>query len=181
MFSAAVESGLYHAALNGYWKMAQSILEAHPERKVTDSITRDGENILHIAAATKHSDFVEKLIDKMSPDDMTLRNIHENTALCFAATSGTVEIAKLMVEKNKFLPLIRSNEKPTPLFIAISYKHEEMASYLLSVTDLDRLTPEDQIQLLIAAIHSDFYGKLSTQIILNFSLSSCMDDGLTSS
>lgn len=103
-------------------------------------------------------EFVEKLIDTMTLDDMVIINTHGNTALCFAATSGVVRIAELMVKKNKDLPLIRGFGNATPLFMAISYQRKQMASYLFSVTDRKQLTSQDQIELLIATIHSDFYG-----------------------
>ena len=41
-----------------------------------------------------------------SLDSMTLRNKDGNTAICFAAATGIVEIAMVMVEKNNNLPMI---------------------------------------------------------------------------
>lgn len=103
----------------------------------------------------------------MSPTDMTMQNKYGNTALCFAATSGIVRIAQLIVNKNEDLPLIRGFSNLTPLFMAVSYKRKLMATYLFAVTDIFQLTPEDQIELLIASIHSDFFGKLSSNSTTN--------------
>uniref|UniRef100_A0A9I9CEJ2 PGG domain-containing protein n=1 Tax=Cucumis melo TaxID=3656 RepID=A0A9I9CEJ2_CUCME len=155
--SAAKKISLYHAALKGDWEKAESILKADTSWSVSNYITRDNETALHIAAGAKHVEFVEKLIDIMTLDDMAIINTHGNTALCFAATSGVVRIAELMVKKNKDLPLIRGFGNATPLFMAISYQRKQMASYLFSVTDRKQLTSQDQIELLIATIHSDFY------------------------
>ncbi|XP_023542597.1 ankyrin repeat-containing protein NPR4-like isoform X1 [Cucurbita pepo subsp. pepo] len=155
--TTAKKISLYHAALKGDWEKAQSILGADPSWAVSNYITRDNETALHIAAGAKHVDFVEQLINIMTPDDMTMVNTHGNTALCFAATSGVVRIAELMVQKNKDLPLIRGFGNATPLFMAISYQRKQMASYLFSVTDRKQLSSQDQIELLIATIHSDFY------------------------
>lgn len=151
--------GMYHAALKGDWKKAESLIDGNPYL-VREAITGDKETALHIAAGAKHTAFVEKLIDRMTPANMKTQNKHGNTALCFAAASGVVRIAELMVKKNKQLPYIRGFNNITPIFIAVSYQHRHMISYLLSVTDLKQLTPQEQIQLLIATIHSDFYGKV---------------------
>lgn len=121
-------------------------------------ITRNKDTILHIAAKAKQTALVEKLLPRMTSTDLTLQNKYGYTALCFAAASGVVKIAKLMVDNNKHLPLIRTFDQITPLFIAISYKRRKMASYLLSATDFNNLTSEERIHLLIATIHSDLYG-----------------------
>lgn len=90
---------------------------------------------------------------------------------CFAAASGVVRIAELMVEKNQDLPLIRGfNNAVTPLFIAVSNKCTEMVPYLLSITDLDQLDYQEENELLIATIHRDFYGKYQSPLNLHFCL-----------
>lgn len=155
------KSLLHQAALGGNWVMVEKLLknqELWGTFSVIDSITRDKENLLHISAGSKHSGFVEKLMEKMSSDEVTLKNKHGNTALCFAATSGVVRNAELMVKKNSDLPLIHGFENRTPLFMAISCKRREMASYLLQVTDINKFNIQEQVELLIATIHSNFYG-----------------------
>lgn len=159
MLTAAINTSLRHSALNGDWKTAESIIKKY-SLKLSDPITRNEETILHISAATEHIDFVKKLIGKMRPDELSLKNKNGHTALCFAAEEGSERIAKLLVEKNENLPLIRGDENITPLYIAVSYRREKMASYLLSVTKLNQLNDEEKTLLLIAAIHSDFYGNL---------------------
>ncbi|KAL4012315.1 hypothetical protein IC575_029414 [Cucumis melo] len=157
MVKSAINTSLRHSALNGDWKTAESIIKKY-SLKLSDPITRNEETILHISAATEHIDFVKKLIGKMRPDELSLKNKNGHTALCFAAEEGSERIAKLLVEKNENLPLIRGDENITPLYIAVSYRREKMASYLLSVTKLNQLNDEEKTLLLIAAIHSDFYG-----------------------
>ncbi|XP_011652476.2 uncharacterized protein LOC101218503 isoform X2 [Cucumis sativus] len=154
---AATRIFLYQNALKGEWEYVELLLDESPNI-VRSAITRNRETILHIAAGAKQIEFVVKLLNRMSDDDMILQNEFGNTALCFAAASGVVRIAELMVEKNPNLPLIRGfNNAVTPLFIAVSYKCTEMVSYLLSVTDLNQLGKQEQIELLIATIQSDFY------------------------
>ncbi|XP_038875615.1 uncharacterized protein LOC120068020 isoform X2 [Benincasa hispida] len=165
---------LYRTALEGDWKNAQSIL-VNNKSLLTASITRDKETALHIAAGAKHSGFVEELVKQMSKEEVALKNRHGNTALCFAAASGVVKIAEVMVNKNKHLPLIRGFGDVTPLFMAVSYKCKPMASYLFSVTQLIELTSEEQIELLIATIHSDYFD-ISLKILeLNPSLATMKD------
>ena len=152
---------LHQAALGGNWGMVEYLLtkqELWGTFTVMDSITRDEENLLHISAGSKHSGIVEKLMEKMSSDEVALKNKHNNTALCFAAISGPVRNAELIVKKNSELPLIHGFENKTPLFMAISCKRREMASYLLQVTDIDKFNIQEQFELLIASIHSNFYG-----------------------
>ncbi|KGN49940.2 hypothetical protein Csa_000550 [Cucumis sativus] len=154
---------LYRTALDGDWDNALYILDHNPSL-LSASITRDKETALHIAAGAKHTNFVEELVKKMSKEEVGKKNRHGNTALCFAAASGVVRIAELMVEKNQDLPLIRGFGDVTPLFMAVSYKCRPMALYLLSVTELTELTSQEKIELLIATIHSDFFD-ISVEIL----------------
>lgn len=121
VYSARTRILLYQCALKGDWNFLELLMDLYPS-SIRSAITRNNETFLHIAAGVKQITLVEKLVLKMSPDDMTLRNKHGNTALCFAAASGVLKIAKLIVEKNKHLTLIRGFDNVTPLFIAVSYK-----------------------------------------------------------
>uniref|UniRef100_A0A2N9FGH4 PGG domain-containing protein n=1 Tax=Fagus sylvatica TaxID=28930 RepID=A0A2N9FGH4_FAGSY len=97
---------LYQAAIKGDWKAAKAVI--NKDRGVVRvGITRKRETALHIAAAAKRTAFVKELVKYMNEEDLTLRNKDGNTAICFAAASGIVEIAMVMVEKNNNLPLIR--------------------------------------------------------------------------
>ena len=95
----------------------------------------------------------------MSTDDLALRNDAENTALCLAATSGVVEIAKAMVVKNNELPNIRGSQKVTPLHMAVLLGRRKMVWYLLDVTDDNRLEDQDRINILTSSIDTDLFGK----------------------
>ncbi|KAL4012328.1 hypothetical protein IC575_029428 [Cucumis melo] len=153
---------LYRSALKGEWRRVESLIEKYPHY-ARCAVTKNQETVLHVAAGAKQTGFVKELVHRMSPTDMTMQNKYGNTALCFAATSGIVRIAQLIVNKNEDLPLIRGFSNLTPLFMAVSYKRKLMATYLFAVTDIFQLTPEDQIELLIASIHSDFFD-ISLQI-----------------
>ena len=96
----------------------------------------------------------------MNEEDLTLQNKDGNTAICFAAASGIVEIAMVMVEKNNNLPLIRGYKVMTPLCMAAMFGHRNMVSYLYSVTNFESLGREEQISLLIGTISADLYGTM---------------------
>ncbi|KAK4564343.1 hypothetical protein RGQ29_006420 [Quercus rubra] len=97
---------LYQAAIKGDWKVAKDVIDKYPGI-VRVAITRKWETALHIAAAAKRTAFVKELVERMNEEDLALKNKDDNTAICFAAASGIVEIAMIMVEKNKNLPMIQ--------------------------------------------------------------------------
>uniref|UniRef100_A0A2N9FK05 PGG domain-containing protein n=1 Tax=Fagus sylvatica TaxID=28930 RepID=A0A2N9FK05_FAGSY len=158
---------LYQAAIKGDWKAAKAVI--NKDRGVVRvGITRKRETALHIAAAAKRTAFVKELVKYMNEEDLTLRNKDGNTAICFAAASGIVEIAMVMVEKNNNLPMIRGNKGMTPLYMAAMFGHRNMVSYLYSVTNFESLAREEQISLLLGTISADLYesGSLEFLIIL---------------
>nr|POF06455.1 ankyrin repeat-containing protein npr4 [Quercus suber] len=97
---------LYQAAIKGDWKVAKDVIDKYPGI-VRVAITRKWETALHIAAAAKRTAFVKELVERMNEEDLALKNKDDNTAICFAAASGIVEIAKVMVGKNRNLPMIQ--------------------------------------------------------------------------
>jgi hypothetical protein len=100
---------LYQPALKGDWQNASALLMKYPD-VFRDPITEWNDTALHIAVATERTDFVKELVERMTPDEIAFQNDSLNTALCFAADSEIVLIAKLMVERNPILPLIRGSD-----------------------------------------------------------------------
>lgn len=147
---------LYQAALNGDWEAVKRIWTECPSWICT-RITKGGETVLHIAAAAKHPHLVAELVNIMDIDSLALVNKVGNTALCFAAVSGVVEIAATMVEKHRGLPNIRGSQGMTPLHMAGLLGHRQMVWYLLSVTDVQQLTDQDRIGLLTSCIDTDLF------------------------
>ncbi|KAF8408607.1 hypothetical protein HHK36_004670 [Tetracentron sinense] len=154
--SLTVYVPLYRAALRGDWEMAQEFLNCHPGA-VHAKITRGWETALHIAAGARHTLFVEELVKLMKTEDLALKNKYKNTALCFAAASGIVRIAEVMVRKNKHLPIIRGSSGVIPLYMAALLGHRDMVHYLYSVTRDENLTTDDRIGLLVATITTNLY------------------------
>ncbi|CAG7861833.1 unnamed protein product [Brassica rapa] len=147
---------LYQAALKGKWKDAEVIIGKN-NHMVRAAVTRNQETTLHIAAATKHKTFVKHLLTKMSKSDLALKNKDDNTAICFAAASGTKKIAEMMVDKNEDLPMIRGNGKVTPLYMAALFGHREMVLYLYDKTDFGSLGASELVDLFHAIIGADIY------------------------
>jgi len=146
---------LYQAALKGQWEVARQILDAYPD-SINAGITKHGDTILHIAAAATRTKFVEELVSKMSPDNLGTQNRMGNTALCLAAVSGDVSIAKAMVEANQGLPSIRGHSNFTPVQMAALLGHRDMVDYLLPLTT--GFTNADLMALLTATVNTDLYG-----------------------
>ncbi|CBI27455.3 unnamed protein product, partial [Vitis vinifera] len=93
--------------------------------------------------AIGHVQFVEEMVKMMEPKDLELQNKYSNTALCFAAASGIVRIAEVMVKKNENLPMIQGGGGMIPLHMAALLGHSEMVRYLYNKTVHEHLAPGD--------------------------------------
>ncbi|XP_014514898.1 uncharacterized protein LOC106772814 [Vigna radiata var. radiata] len=124
---------LHKAALKGDWKEASKILEQDWEL-LTSAITKGWATVLHIAVGANHLHFVEELLKLMQPHDLELQDFKGNTAFCFAAAVGNVQIAQIMERKNESLPTIRGGGDFTPLHLAVLLARTEMAWHLFPKT-----------------------------------------------
>ena len=156
---------LYQAAKSGNWRLANRIL-CKNQRTIGSSITESRESVLHIAFASKDMKFIKEVVRILTNEDLERRNVDGDTALCFAAKLGFVTIAKELVEKNNRPPLIRNCEGRTPLCIAVLFGHRDTASYLCTVTSIERLSPNEHTEILVATITYDMYGMPHISIIL---------------
>ncbi|CAE5976944.1 unnamed protein product [Arabidopsis arenosa] len=129
---------LYQAAMKGDWKAAKPIIDIQ-EDIVIATITNNLEIALHIAVAAKHKVFVRHLLERMNSHDLALQNKHGNTALCFAAASGVIEIAEMLIDKNPNLPMIRGGGEMIPIHMASLFGHGDMVKYLYCKTDFSNL------------------------------------------
>ncbi|KAI3868503.1 hypothetical protein MKX03_035676 [Papaver bracteatum] len=137
---------LYKAALKGDWDRAKRIFKVDPSA-LTASITVGNETALHIAAASGHSMFVEKLVALMPSDALELKNCDGETTLHFVAAAGLIRAAKAMVTKNPNLTQMRDNNEWVPLVTAAysanssNKRSKEMVKYLCSVTRDEEPSP----------------------------------------
>jgi len=160
---------LYKAALGGKWKEARRFIDEDPEA-LTAKITIASETALHIAVGTgKDIAFVEKLITRMSPEELALTDQNGETALSVAAIVGNKRAAELLYNKNPDLPNILS-KAGLPIHRAAQYGQRDMISYLLEVTKKDMepspFSGEWGAKLLISIIVAELYGRLSLPNVL---------------
>ncbi|BBG92746.1 Ankyrin repeat family protein [Prunus dulcis] len=127
---------LHKAAIRGDWDTAKGILSIDPTLS-SAGITKGWLTALHIAAGARHIHFVEELVKMMDEEDLALQDNKENTALSFAAGAGAIEIAKIMIQKNKLLPTIKTGEGLTPLFMAALLGRSEMADLAMKMLEDD--------------------------------------------
>ncbi|XP_050138015.1 ankyrin repeat-containing protein At5g02620-like [Malus sylvestris] len=147
---------LYKAAMEGNWETAKGILNINPAL-LTASITNGWETVLHVAAGAKNNiQIVAELVKMMDEEDLALQDIKGNTALSFAAATGTVEIAKILIGKNKLLPTIPGGQGMTPLYMAALFGQSEMAWYLYPQT-FEMLDEKGRIVLFFCSIDHGLY------------------------
>lgn len=161
---------LYKAALGGQWKVARKFIADDPKSLIA-KITIASETALHIAVSTgKNLDFVEKLVRRMSPEELALTDQNGETALSMAAIVGNTEAAELLVSKNPDLPNIAS-KSGFPLHWAAQYGQKPMLLYLLDITrkDMDPspFSGESGVKLLISIITAEFYGEISNNFVFS--------------
>lgn len=147
---------MHEAALEGDWLAAELILCRDPSL-VHDYITEEGDRALHVAAAMSHEEFVGNLVNNMEEDKVALLDGRGYTACCYAAISGTVEIAEIILEKNPSLCTARDIGGETPLHKGILHNNEEISSHLLKCSKIEDLSKEEWFDLLLRAIDNRMY------------------------
>ncbi|CAJ2637739.1 unnamed protein product [Trifolium pratense] len=146
---------LHKAALKGDWKEGRKIIEQDPEL-LYSAITSGWGTVLHIAAGSNHVHFVDELVKLMDRDALELQDYKGNTAFCFAAAGGNVQIAEIMYEKNALLPSIRGGVGVTPLYLAALQGKSEMALYLFTKSR-EILEENDWSMVFLTCINSGLY------------------------
>ncbi|KAM1431342.1 hypothetical protein ACFX2I_047307 [Malus domestica] len=147
---------LYKAAMKGDWDTTKYILKNNPAL-LTASITKGWETILHVAAGVRNNiDFMAELVSMMDEEDLALQDIKGNTALSFVAATGNVEIAEILIQKNRSLPTIPGDQGMTPLYLAALFGQSKMAWYLYPKT-YEMLNEQNRIFLFFCCIDHDLY------------------------
>ncbi|KAH6833662.1 hypothetical protein C2S53_020368 [Perilla frutescens var. hirtella] len=151
---------MYRATIEGDWVAAEMLLEGDPKLG-SDEISDDGDRALHVAASMKHKDFVLKLVERMTPSELEMLDGNGYTACCYAAISGVVEIAELIIKKHPNFATARDGENKTPLEKAALRGNGKMVSYLLKSTKLEDLSKDEWFDLLLGTIRLEMYGVAS--------------------
>ncbi|KAL0010128.1 hypothetical protein SO802_005236 [Lithocarpus litseifolius] len=116
------------------------------------------ETTLHIAAAASPEDFVKNLLNTLNSEDLTVVNNAQNTVLVYAAVSGNVKIAKVILERNEGLANLVSGI--SPLYMAALSGHSQMAEFLYSKTAhvVHEWVENEEEKIFITCVKNDIYG-----------------------
>ncbi|KAI9126889.1 hypothetical protein K1719_002485 [Acacia pycnantha] len=127
---------LYKYALEGNWEKAKPMLLEHNRMLLSAAIAKGYPTVLHVAAGAGHFHFVKEVVNLMEENNipLDLQDNRGNTAFCFAAAAGNLDIVKLMWEKNSFLPTIRGGNGFTPLLFAAQQGRADVSWFLYSKT-----------------------------------------------
>ncbi|XP_010256492.2 PREDICTED: uncharacterized protein LOC104596864 [Nelumbo nucifera] len=150
---------LYKAIVRGDWSSAKVFLDNH-EGAVSAKITVAGDTLLHIAAQTGQVQVVKELVKLMPTEALAEKNNLGVPVLSVVAVGGMVEMAEIMVRKNKDLVGIRNHYQLTPVVMAAFHGNKEMVHYLYPLTRDEDLCPEisnNGATLLTALVFFDFY------------------------
>ncbi|KAK0607867.1 hypothetical protein LWI29_021739 [Acer saccharum] len=149
---------LQKAALTGNLLEAIPLLGDVPQWMLRTAITERDQTVLHLATGAKKVGFVKEIVKLMEPDDLKLQDRNGNTAFCIAAAVGSLEIAKLMLDKTPNLLTLRGAANVLPLFMAALFGKTEMTKFLYDETKF-HLTDQDLADLFFKSITTDLYGK----------------------
>ncbi|XP_039163904.1 uncharacterized protein LOC104440141 isoform X3 [Eucalyptus grandis] len=133
---------LLQAAFRGDWESAKRFFEQDPASMVA-KITRRSETVLHIAALSAQDQFVENLVELLSPYPQALAMVDcdRRTALHNAVQCGRIKMVKALVRRNTDLTLLADKKGHVPLIIS-TFKgsaHKEIAWFLAkNMTELER-------------------------------------------
>ncbi|MBA0869236.1 hypothetical protein Goshw_025382 [Gossypium schwendimanii] len=145
---------LYKAALTGDWESATRVFEQNP--KAATAMIMGSMYALHVAVgARKANEFVEKLVERMSLEEVAMVNGSGATTLSIAAAIGNTDVVKLLVCKNPDLPNIRGMDGGFPIHRAAQFGHRETLLYLLQVTKAE-VQPSPYEKLLVIVIVKNF-------------------------
>ncbi|KAJ0017175.1 hypothetical protein Pint_11952 [Pistacia integerrima] len=130
---------LYKNILEGDLKSVRELCDKD-ENALEARITVNLDTALHVAVGTgKANHIVEYLLNKMSMDQVSLKNKEGNTVLSVAAIVSNVRAASMILIKDKDQSLIHNlnNSKRIPLVEATRHGQKEMVNYLLQISMKD--------------------------------------------
>jgi len=149
--------------MRGDWNEARRMIE-EDSSLLNAAITKEWGTLLHVVAGTNHVHFANQLVKLLDPPDLELRNFNGNTAFCYAAASGNMEMAAMLIKQNEDLPKIRGGEEATPLYMAVLLRKGEMARHLYPLTT-NILEEDDFTMLFFRCIKSELYGEFISLLL----------------
>ncbi|CAJ2637730.1 unnamed protein product [Trifolium pratense] len=146
---------LNETALKGNWPEAKRILEKEEKLKHA-AIARGWPTVLHIAAGANHIHFVKELLKILDENAIELKDIKGNTAFCFAAAAGNMEIVELMLKRIPHLAIERGGKGYTPIQFAALQGRCKMTWHLYDKTK-HCFKDDDWNLLFFACIYTGIY------------------------
>ncbi|XP_031389775.1 ankyrin repeat-containing protein At5g02620-like isoform X2 [Punica granatum] len=126
---------LYKAALAGDWETAEGTFKSDPDAK-TARISLGPETALLLAISMGRTQFIKKLVQRLSPEDLEMTDSNGQTALHFAAMYGSLDVVKTLIDRHRTLTQIINAEGFTALHTAAIFNRKEVTQYLtLKTTD----------------------------------------------
>ncbi|XP_042034954.1 uncharacterized protein LOC121781281 [Salvia splendens] len=148
---------MYEAVLEGDWEAIEKLLERAPSLAFVE-INERGDRALHLAAAMGNEEIVRELVERISScDDLALLDGRGCTACCYAAISGDVEVADIMLRKNPCLVTARDKNNATPLHKAAFCGNKEMVSYFLKSTKVEDFSNQEWFDILLLLVRTRMY------------------------
>ena len=133
---------LYDALQIGDWNAANNFFDCHLDA-ISAKITARGRTALNVAAAAGHVHIVEELVEKMSEENLEIKDFEGFTALSRAAYNGNYRMAECMLGKNKNLISIANDDGNIPVVLSLYNGHLKLARYLYLRTPLEILMLEN--------------------------------------
>ncbi|KEH37403.1 uncharacterized protein [Medicago truncatula] len=146
---------IHKHALNGNWPAAKRILDEDDKLK-NAAIANGCPTLLHIAAGANRIHFVKELLSILDDNDIALQDMKGNTAFCFAAAAGNIEIVDLLLDRNSQLPVIRDGKGYTPIQYAALQGRCKTTWHLYEKT-IHCFEDDDWDLLFFACIHNGIY------------------------
>ncbi|KAH9753267.1 ANK REP REGION domain-containing protein [Citrus sinensis] len=137
-------------------KEIEGLFEKDYRSIICAAITEGHQTVLHVATGAKQTSFVQQLLTFMDPEDLMLQDENGNTAFCFAAAVGAVDIANLMLKKNPSLLGIRGSKNMPPLYFAALFGQTDTASFLFHKSEKE-LPTEDRKVIFITSVDTGLY------------------------
>ncbi|XP_075644032.1 uncharacterized protein LOC142615207 [Castanea sativa] len=129
----------------GDWDAANQVISSNPE-VATAKISITGSTALHIAIFEGHMNIVEKLVNKMSEEELKIKDTNDYTVLGYCAIVGNIQMAKCIIGKSRTLLSIgNESDDLIPVVLAVTKNQIEMARYLYPETPLEDLIPRNGI------------------------------------
>lgn len=120
---------LHLASQNGRLGIIRMLLTSEFHLDV-NSVTGDGHSALHLAALAENAGVVQELL--RAGANALLRDKEGQTAIHMAAKSGSIAVARQILNECPECLTLRDNSMQTPLHQAVMHGHEELVKFFLA-------------------------------------------------